>query len=63
MNIVLGFVIVLGGLAIILGAFWLIDVFVEGRIKNIDPETYLEERKEKKQRSLWRRDISNPFGD
>jgi hypothetical protein len=63
MNIVLGFVIVLGGLAIILGAFWLIGVFVEGRIKNIDPETYLEERKEKKQRSLWRRDISNPFGD
>jgi hypothetical protein len=63
MNIVLGFIAVVGGIAAILGALWLLGVFVEYRIKGIDPETYLEERKEKKQRSIWRRDITNPFTD
>jgi formylmethanofuran dehydrogenase subunit C len=63
MNIVLGFIIVIGGVAAILGAFWLIGVIVESRIKNIDPETYLEERKAKKQSSVWRRDINTPFDD
>lgn len=63
MNIVLGFIVVIGGLVVILAAFWLIGVIVEGRVRNIDPETYLEERREKKQSSVWRRDISNPFRD
>jgi formylmethanofuran dehydrogenase subunit C len=63
MNIVLGFIVVIGGIAAILGAFWMIGVFIEYRIKDIDPETYIEEHREKKQRSIWRRDINNPFTD
>lgn len=63
MNIVLGFFVVIAGAAAILGVLWLIGVFVEYRIKGIDPETYLEERREKKRNSVWRRDISNPFTD
>ena len=63
MNLLLGFFVVIACFAALLGAFWLIGIFVERRIKNIDPETYLAERKEKKQNSVWRRDISNPFTD
>lgn len=63
MNIVLGFFVVIGGLVAFFGLLWLLGVFIEGRVKNIDPETYIEEHREKKQNSRWRRDMKNPFRD